>query len=112
MTQQEVGGRRVLLDVVDQRNAAEPERRPDLVELAAKVPCRMQAVVDEHLDRAEVADERRKKAAARAAQERPPRVEAFRHRRSRLLSEVAFQERGEIDAPEFADSVPLDRLEQ
>jgi hypothetical protein len=101
---------RVLVYVVGHECSVPAHRVPGTGQLEVQVAIRMEAVVDEEVDRADVGEEAGKHSSACPAKKAPSRPQVLRDRRPDLGVKPTV-ERRTVDAPEVARAGLLQRLE-
>ena len=100
----------IRIDVVDNRGAAWPEGNPSPIEFEANIALAMHAVMKEEVNLTELAQQPRQVPSAGPSKVGPPITKTAFHRRTDLSLKLAIG-RWEIDAPEMARAVALDRLQ-
>lgn len=101
---------RVLVHVVGHESSVPAHRVPGTGQLEVHVAIRMEAVVNEEVDRADFGEEAWKHSSARPAKKAPSRPQVLRDRRPDLGVKPPV-ERRTVDAPEVARAGLLQRLE-
>jgi hypothetical protein len=101
----------VCFHVVDQHDPAGPHRRCRLLHFEHDVLSRVQAVVDEHPDAADLGDHRWQPLLTRALHVRPARAARVGDGRAGLHVQMVIEGIGQIDAPQVAVVVLIHRLE-
>src|SRR5580692_7907598 len=95
----------VRMDVVHQHDPAYPHDRGRLLHLEQRVLARVQAVMDEHLQVADLGNQRGQALLARALQVRPARATRLGHGYPGLRVQPMVERKRKVDAPQVAQLV-------
>ena len=99
------------IDVINHDRAAWPHMRPGPSQLKQYVLRRMQAVVDEQVNRPGGVQQSWQLSAARSPDQCPIRPKSVRHSNADFLVEFRLQQRRHVDTPQTAAVIALQGLQ-